>query len=193
MTVGGVAQWHTRLKFNNNLPTKWYLHFYIFIYLYIYHYKIYAQLNVVLTTGVKWSTLEQANYAPQMPIYLMYLNEPKWRRADPSNAKLNVCSITLRPKYIWQLLTEVESVNSFLYSCNMKSITIKYSLIAHIFYWCLEQRFLIKLLHVVYLILMAVPSNTLTNIVNSSYIYKMYYFTILLKQWRYFGIKIQLR
>jgi hypothetical protein len=27
--------------------------------------------SVVLTTGVKRTTLEQANYAPQMPMYLM--------------------------------------------------------------------------------------------------------------------------
>ncbi len=75
----------------------------------------------------------------------------------------------------------------------MNSITIKYSLIAQIFYWCLEQHFLIKFLHIFYLIKMAVPRDALTSIFNSSYIYEMYYFTILLKQWRYFGIKIQLR
>jgi hypothetical protein len=185
--------WHSGTQYLSLIITYPLNGIYIVIDLYIYDYKIYAQLNVVLMTGVKWSTLEQAYYTPQMPIYLMYLNEPKQRWADPSHAKLNVCSITLRPKYIWELLTEVEPVNSSPYSYNMKSIKIKHSLIAQIFYWCLEQHFLIKLLHIVHLIIIAVPSDALTSIVNSSYIYKMYYFTILLKQWRYFGIKIILR
>jgi hypothetical protein len=48
---------------------------------------------VVLTTGVKQTTLEQDNNAPQKPIYYMYPNEPKRRQADPSDAKLYVCSI----------------------------------------------------------------------------------------------------
>ena len=41
----------------------------------------------------QWSTLEQDNDAPQMPICLMNLIEPKRRWADPSEAKLYVCSI----------------------------------------------------------------------------------------------------
>ena len=41
----------------------------------------------------QWSTLEQENKAPQMPICLMNLIEPKRRWADPSEAKLYVCSI----------------------------------------------------------------------------------------------------
>ena len=58
----------------------------------------------------------------------------------------------------------------------MKNIIIKHSFIAQIFYRCLEQRFLIMLLHIVYLIIMAVLRDAPTRIVYSSYIYKMYYF-----------------
>ena len=46
------------------------------------------------------------------------------------------------------------------------------------FNWCLEKHFLIKLLNIVYLIKMAAPWDALTSIINSSYIYKIYYFTI---------------
>ncbi len=41
----------------------------------------------------QWSTLEQDNDATQMPICLMNLIEPKQPWADPSKAKLYVCSI----------------------------------------------------------------------------------------------------
>ncbi len=80
--------------------------------------------SVVLTTGVKWSTLKQANYAPQMPIYLMYPNEPKQCRADRSDAKLYVCNITLILNYIWQLLTEVEPINLSPYSYNTRTLSL---------------------------------------------------------------------
>jgi hypothetical protein len=49
--------------------------------------------------------------------------------------------------------------------------------------WVMQSRklllgFLVKLLHIVYLIIMAVPRGSLSSIVNSSYIYKMYHFMI---------------
>jgi hypothetical protein len=41
----------------------------------------------------QWSTLEQDNNAPEMPICLTNLIEPKRHWADPSKTKLYVCSI----------------------------------------------------------------------------------------------------
>ncbi len=39
----------------------------------------------------------------------------------------------------------------------------------------LEQRFSVKVLHIIYLIIMAVPRDALTRIINPNYIYKIYY------------------
>ncbi len=73
---------------------------------------------VVLTTGVKYTTLEQENYAPQMPIYLI------WTLINPSHAELTQATRALclyhipTEIYNGQLLTEVEPVNSSPYSYN---------------------------------------------------------------------------
>jgi hypothetical protein len=50
-------------------------------------------------------------------IFNVNLNEPKPRQADPSDASFMFVAL-YQPKYIWQLLTEVEPVNSSPYSYN---------------------------------------------------------------------------
>jgi hypothetical protein len=71
----------------------------------------------------------------------------------------------------------IHSVYGYKIYSKLKSILIKHHIIAQISNQCLELGFLIKLLHIVYLIIMAVPRYALTSIVFSSYIKKMYYFS----------------
>ncbi len=61
----------------------------------------------------------------------------------------------------------------------MTSIIIKHSFVAPNLNRCLKQLFLNKVLNIVYVIIMTIPREALNSVVNSSYKYKMYYFTIL--------------
>ncbi len=86
----------------------------------------------------QWSTLEQDNNAPEMPICITNLIEPKRHWADPSKAKLYVCSIPNIKIYL-AVVDWSQRVNSSPY---FHTIAWGYIVLSHVqsFHWSLSTK-----------------------------------------------------
>ena len=75
--------------------------------------------HVVWTTGVKYTTLEQDNYAPQMPLYLI------WTLMNPSHAELTQAT---RALCLYHIPTEIYmAVVDWSRICKLVSLFIRYT------------------------------------------------------------------